>query len=148
MLRGRHEAGIMPFAPEAMTSRWPAMLAYVGTVLVFLVGAAYPWVADWLRPGPVRPTLDTVLRSAGWAAGPTAALLLCIRWAGTHRLATWTALLGTLLILVLGLALYAAALRPDARPSAPLVAFSFVPLRQLAGAAVVGWAVWLARHTR
>ena len=88
------------------------------------------------------------MRSAGWAAGPTAALVFCIRWAGDHRLAAWAALVGTLLVLALGVALYAAALRPDARPSAPLVAFSFVPLRQLAAAAVVGWAVWLAHRTR
>lgn len=131
-----------------MTDRWPTALAYVVTALVFLVGAAYPLAADWLRPGPVPPTLDAVMRSAGWVAGPAAALLLCIRSAGSHRLATWTALLGTLLVLVMGVALYATALRPDARPSAPLVAFSFVPLRQLAAAVVVGWAVWLARRTR
>lgn len=123
-------------------------LAYAGIALVFLVGAAYPLAADLLRPGPIRPAWATVVRSAGWAAGPAAALVLCVRWAGAHRLATWTALVGTLLVLALGVALYAAALRPDARPSAPLVAFSFVPLRQLAASAVVGWAVWLARRTR
>jgi hypothetical protein len=57
-------------------------------------------------------------------------------------------LVGTLFTLGLGVALYAAALRPDARPAAPAVALTFVPLRQLAAAAVVGWAVWVARRAR
>ncbi len=131
-----------------MSTRALTLATSVGIALVLLAGAGYPVAAEHLRPGPVPLTLESVLRSAGWASGPTAALVLCLRLAGGHRLATWTALLGTLLVLALGAALYAAALRPDARPSAPLVALSFVPLRQLAAAAVAGWAVWLARRTR
>ena len=128
--------------------RWIAALAYLAVALVLAVGAAYPIVADALRPGPIDGAWGTVLRSAGWAAGPAAALLLCVRWAAGRHLATWAALVGSILVLALGVALYAAALRPDARPSAPLVAFTFVPLRQLAASAFVGWAVWLARRTR
>ncbi len=133
---------------EPQVARRPRVLAYVVAGLVVVVGGAFPVLADALRPGTVALTVDLVVRSAGWAAGPAAALLLCVRWAGTHRLATWTALLGTLLVLTLGVALYLAALRPDARPAAPVVALSFVPLRQLAAVAVVGWTVWLARRTR
>lgn len=131
-----------------MSTRVLVGLAYAGAALVFLIGAGYPVAADVLRPGPISSDWDTIFRSAGWAAGPTAALLFCVRWADGRRLATWTALVGTLLVLALGVALYAAALRPDARPSAPLVALTFVPLRQLVACAVVGWAVWLARRTR
>lgn len=122
--------------------------AYVAAALVFLAGAAFPVVAEALRPGPLTSSWETVVRSAGWAAGPAAALLLATRWARGHPLAAWAAAVGTLLTLGLGLALYAAALRPDARTFAPAVALTFVPLRQLAAAAVVGWAVWLARRTR
>lgn len=122
--------------------------AYAAVALVFVAGAAFPAAADALRPGLVSASWETVARSAGWAAGPAAALLLAVRWARGHPLAAWAALVGTILTLGLGLALYAAALRPDARPSAPAVALTFVPLRQLAAAAVVGWAVWIARRTR
>ena len=45
-------------------------------------------------------------------------------------------------------ALADAALGPEARPSAPVLAAAFVPLRQLAAVAVTAWAVWVARKTR
>ena len=133
---------------DAISPRALARLTYVGVALVLAVGTTYPIVAEWIGPFGIEQRMNRVLRSAGWAAGPAAALLLCVRWAGHRRLAAWAALVGTLLVLALGVALYAAALRPDARPSAPLVALTFVPLRQLAAAAVVAWAVWLARRTR
>lgn len=122
--------------------------AYVAVALVLVAGAAFPFWADAVRPGPVAGNWPTALRSAGWAAGPTGALLWVVRWAGSRPVALGAALVGSLLVLGLGLALYAAALRPDARPFAPAVALTFVPLRQLAAAAFVGWAVWLARRAR
>lgn len=122
--------------------------AYAVVALVVLTGAAFPVAAEALRPGPLVASWQTVVRSAGWAAGPAAVLLLVARWARGHPLAAWAAVVGTLLTLALGLALYAAALRPDARVFAPAVALTFVPLRQLVAAVVVGWGVWLARRTR
>lgn len=122
--------------------------AYAGAALVLVAGAAFPLWADAVRPGPVPGDWATVLRSAGWAAGPAAALVWTVRWAEDRPVAVGAALVGALLVLALGVALYAAALRPDARPSAPAVALTYVPLRQLAAAAFVGWAVWLARRAR
>ena len=132
-----------------MTDRTTPLVvaAYLAAAAVLACGAAYPLVAEALGPGPVAGTLPTVLRSAGWAAGPAAALVLATRWAGRRPLATWAALVGGLLVLALGLALYASALQSP-RPFAPAVALRFVPLRQLAAAAFVVWAVWLARRTR
>lgn len=124
-----------------------AAAAYVTAVAVLACGTVYPFVAETLRPGPVSGTLAVALRSAGWAAGPTAALVVATRWAGRRPLAVWAALVGGLLVLALGVALYASALDAP-RPYAPAVALRFVPLRQLAAAAFVVWAVWLARRTR
>ena len=129
-----------------LDGRSAAALIAVG--LVVAVGASYPLVAERVRPGAIAHDVSVILRSAGWASGPAAALTLCVRVASGHRLAEWAALVGTLLVLALGVALYAAALGPDASRSAPRVALTFVPLRQLAAAAVVGWAVWLARRSR
>ena len=133
-----------------MTAPTPRLTAaaYVGAALVLAVGAAFPLAAEALRPGPVAASWAAVARSAGWAAGPAAALVWAVRWGSGRPLAAWAALVGTLFTLGLGVALYAASLRPDARPFAPAVALTFVPLRQLAAAAVVGWAVWLARRAR
>ncbi|WP_179299650.1 hypothetical protein [Rubrivirga marina] len=90
-----------------------------------------------------------MLDGATYAALPALGLAwVTIRLAGSHRLASWAALLGALLTLGLGVALYAVALRPDARPSAPTLAIAFVPFRQLAAVAVTAWVVWTARRTR
>ena len=123
------------------------VLAYLAAGAVLACGAAYPVVAEAVRPGPVVGDLPTVLRSAGWAAGPAAALVLATRWAGRRPLAVWAALVGGALVLALGLALYASALDAP-RPFAPAVALRLVPLRQLAAAAFAVWAVWIARRAR
>ncbi len=115
-------------------------------VLVLAAGAAFPAVAAH-RVG-ASPSWAAVGDGALYAALPAAGLLWTVRLARDHRLASWAALVGAVLTLGLGVALYAAALRPDARPSAPTLALAFVPLRQLAAVAVVVWAVWLARRTR
>ncbi|MDT0630998.1 hypothetical protein RQM47_00040 [Rubrivirga sp. S365] len=132
-----------------MTGRTAPLVAaaYAVAAAVLACGVAYPFAAEALRPGPVAATLPTVLRSAGWAAGPAAALLLAARWAGRRPLAAWAALVGGLLVLALGFALYASALQSP-RAFAPAVALRFVPLRQLAAAAFVVWAVWIARRVR
>ena len=136
-------------AGRGVTDRPPplAAAAYLAAAAVFACGAAYPFAADALRPGVVAGTWPSVLRSAGWAAGPAAALVFATRWAGRRPLAAWAALVGGLLVLALGVALYASALDAP-RPFAPVVALRLVPLRQLAAAAFVVWAVWLARRTR
>ncbi|MEM6287890.1 MAG: hypothetical protein AAF845_12095 [Bacteroidota bacterium] len=129
-------------------ARWAVGAAYAGAALVFAAGGLFPLVAEAVRPGMLAATASTVMRGLGWAAGPAAVLVWSTRRVEGHALAAFAALVGTLLVLALGLALYAAALRPEARLSAPLLALTFVPLRQLVAAAFVGWAVWLARRTR
>ncbi len=121
--------------------------ALATAALVLAVGAAFPAVAA-SRAG-ASPTLTGILDGATYAAMPALGLAwVTLRLARDHRLASWAALLGALLTLGLGVALYAAALRPDARPSAPVLALAFVPFRQLAAVAVTAWVVWTARKTR
>ena len=114
--------------------------------LVLVVGAAFPAVAA----ARVGAAIDGGMGADGAmaAALPALGLLWTLRLARDHRLATWAALLGALLTLGLGLALYVAALRSGARPTAPVLAVVFVPVRQLAAVAVVAWVVWTARKTR
>ena len=122
--------------------------AYAGVFCVLAAGGLFPVVAEAVRPGPLTADGATVLRGLGWAAAPAALLVWTLRWVEERPLAAGAALVGTLLVLALGVALYASALRPEARPMAPALALTFVPVRQLAAAAFVGWAVWLARRTR
>lgn len=130
-----------------MTASGLRIGALVTAGLVLAVGAAFPAVAA-TRLG-ASPTLAGVLDGATYAALPALGLAwITLRLARGHRLASWAAFLGALLTLGLGLALYAAALRPDARPSAPVLALAFVPFRQLAAVAVTAWVVWTAGKTR
>jgi hypothetical protein len=114
--------------------------------LVVVVGAAFPAVAAGQVGADVAWT--TVRESALRSLLPALGLLATVRLAGTNRLASWASLVGALLTLALGTALYAAALGPDARPSARLLAVGVVPFRQVAAVAVVAWAVWIARRAR
>ncbi|WP_420454552.1 hypothetical protein [Rubrivirga sp.] len=123
--------------------RWGATAT---AALVLIVGAAFPAVVAE-RAGAGVPW-ETVADGALYAALPAVGLVWTVRLARDHRLASWAALVGAVLTLGLGVALYAAALRPDARPSAPVLALAFVPLRQAVAVAFVAWAVWLARRTR
>ena len=120
--------------------------AFATAALVGVAGAAFPVVAGRVTGRPVG--LEAVLDGAVPALAPALGLVLVTRWARDHRLASWTALVGAVLTLALGVALYAASLREGARPSAPVLALSFVPLRQLAAVAVAAWAVWIARRAR
>lgn len=104
-------------------------------------------LAAWF---PAAGGTGTVAESLARALVPYGLLGLVVVWARSGRTATWTAFVGTLLTLVLGAALYARALGPEAHPGAPALALSFVPLRQTAAAAVTATLVSLARraHTR
>lgn len=128
--------------------RWAVAGAYLGAALVLAGGGLFPVLADTLRPGALAPDSAAILRGLGWSAGPAAVLVWSTGRVGGRPLAASAALVGTLLVLALGAGLYAAALRPEARPSAPALALTFVPVRQLVAAAFVGWAVWLARRAR
>ena len=129
-----------------MTAARLRLGAYGTAVLVLIAGAAFPAVAAE-RAG-ASPSWAGVLDGATYAALPALALASVARLARDHRLAAWAALLGGLLTFGLGVALYAAALRPGARPSAPVLALAFVPFRQLAAVAVTAWVVWTARKTQ
>ncbi len=117
--------------------------AFAVAALVAVVGTIFPFVArgEGASPGMLA---DAALPSLAPALG----LVVATRFARDHRLATWAALVGAVLTLMLGLALYAAALRPEARAGAPVLATALVPLRQLVAVAFVAWAVWIARKTR
>lgn len=129
-----------------MTAR-SLRLAAVGVAgLVLAAGAAFPAVAASRVGASVEWTL--VRDGALAAALPALGLVWTVRLARDHRLASWAALVGAVLTLALGVALYASALRSGARPTAPVLAVAFVPYRQLAAVAVVAWAVWTARKTR
>ena len=127
-----------------MTARALRRSAFAVAGLVWTIGAAFPAVAA--RGGPVGE--GAFLDAALAALALTLEIVVVARFARGHRLAAWAALVGAGLTLALGVALYAAALRPDARPSAPVLAVAFVPLRQLAAVAVAAWAVWVARKTQ
>ncbi|WP_424521310.1 hypothetical protein [Rubrivirga sp.] len=115
-----------------------AAFAVAGLVLV--VGAAFPAVAA-TRVG-LSPSWALVLEGGLAASAPALGLVVVARQARS-RLSSWAAVVGSLLTLGLGLALYIAALR--ARPGAAVLAVSFVPLRQLVAVAFCGWAVWITR---
>ena len=122
--------------------RWAA---FAVAALVAVVGAAYPLAVARSLGGAA--SLESVGRGALTSAAPALALVVVARWARGHRLAAWTAVVGALLTLALGVALYAAALASES-PYAPAVAVRLVPLRQLAACAFAAWAVWLVRRTR
>ena len=127
-----------------MTARALRRSAFAVAALVWAVGAAFPAVAA--RGGAAG---EGALADAALAAlAPALGVVAVARFARGHRFAAWAALVGAGLTLALGVALYAAALGPEARPSAPVLAAAFVPLRQLAAVAVTAWAVWVARKTR
>lgn len=129
-----------------MTVQTLRLSALVTAGGVLVAGAAFPAVAA-LRVG-AEPSAGVVLDAAGQALLPSLALAAVVYLAGAHRLAAWSALLGGLLTLGLGVALYASALGPDARAVAPRLAVEVVPLRQLAAVAVTAWVVWIARRSR
>lgn len=129
-----------------MTARTLRLGAVVVAGLVLAVGAAFPAVAA-ARIG-ASVSWGAVADGALAAVLPALGLLWTVYLARDHRLASWAALLGALLTLGLGIALYAAALRPGVQPVAPVLAVAFVPFRQLAAVAVVAWVVWTARKTR
>ena len=128
-----------------MTARRLRWAAFAVAGLVAAVGAAFPLAAASTRGGSA--TWGAVGDAALAAAAPALGLVVVARLARGHRLAAWAALVGAGLTLALGPALYAAALGPEARPHAPVLATAFVPLRQLAAVAVAAWVVWVARRT-
>ena len=118
--------------------------AFGVAALVAVAGAGFSMMTRSDAPFSLGDGLDAVLPSLAPALG----LVVAARFARGHRLATWAALVGSLLTLALGVALYAAALQPDARPGAPTIATALVPLRQLVAVLFVAWAVWIVRKTR
>ena len=112
--------------------------------LVVGVGAAFPLLVGH-RLG-LDVTLAVVGRGAVMSLAPALAVVLVVRLARENPSAARTAVVGAVLVLILGVALYAVAL---ASPSlrAPYVAVRLVPLRQLAACAVAAWAVWLVRRS-
>ena len=88
-----------------------------------------------------------VAESGLLAVLPGAGLAATVGMARGRRLASWAALWGGVLVFALGVGLYGAALESP-RPLAVPFALGLVPMRQLAGVAVVGWAVWLTRRVR
>ena len=120
-------------------------VAFAVAALVVAVGAAYPVAVGRALGGTA--SLEAVGRGALASVAPGLALVVVARWARGHRLAAWTAVVGALLTLALGVALYAAALASES-PYAPAVAVRLVPLRQLAACAFAAWAVWIARRSR
>ena len=130
---------------EDEPARAPRRLAFAAAALVVAVGAAYPLAVARALGGAA--SLEAVGRGAWASAPPGLALVVVARLARGHRRAAWTAVVGGLLTLALGVALYAAALSSPLS-YAPAVAVRLVPLRQLAACAFAGWAVWLARRAR
>lgn len=120
--------------------------AFASAALVAAAGGVYAALAARALGAPV--TWGAVADGVVPALAPALALVVVTRYARGHRLASWAALVGGMLTLALGVALYAAALRPDARPGAPVLALSFVPLRQLVAVAFAFWAASLAKRTR
>ena len=113
--------------------------------LVVATGAAYPLLVG--RALGLTVSVPALAQGALMSLAPGLAVVLAGRLARDHRPALWTALGGALLVLALGVALYAVAVQsPSGR--APYVAVRLVPLRQLAAAAFVAWAVWLVRRSR
>lgn len=120
----------------------PRQVVWGLAALVVLVGAGYPLALG--RVVGVEVGAWTVAQSAALSLSPALAVVLVGRLARAHRAAAWTAAAGAVLVLGLGLALYAAAL--DAVSPRALAAMRVVPLRQLAAAAVAAWAVWWVRR--
>ena len=118
-----------------LTTRSLQLATVAAAVAVVAGGAGFALVAG-------LPLADGAVPSLAPALG----LVVVVGMARGRRAALWSALVGAALVVGLGAALYAAALRPEARASAPDLAASFVPLRQLAAVAVVAWAVWLTRR--
>ena len=118
----------------------PRAIAFGVAALVLAVGAAFPAVAAH-RVG-LAPSWDGVLEGGVAALAPALGLVVVARQARSG-VSSWAAVVGSLLTLGLGVALYAAAL--GARPGAAALAVSFVPLRQLVAVAFCGWAVWITR---
>lgn len=112
--------------------------------LVVGVGAAFPLVVGQ-RLG-LDVSLAVVVQGAAMSLAPALAVVLVGRLARENTSAARTASVGAVLVLALGVALYAVAL---ASPSirAPYVAVRLVPVRQLAACAVAAWAVWLVRRS-
>lgn len=114
--------------------------AFVIAALVIASGAAYPLVAA--HQLGLSVAWPGVLEVAVPALAPALGLVVVARQARS-RVSSWAALVGSLLTLALGVALYAAALEGRPRTAAAVVAF--VSVRQLVAAAFSGWAVWITR---
>ncbi len=123
-----------------MTSAGLRAIAFSCAALVLVVGASFPAVAA--RSLGLVPSWASVLEGGVAALAPALGLVVVTRQARS-RLSSWTAVVGSLLTLALGVALYAVAL--EARPGAAMLAVAFVPLRQLVAVAFCGWAVWITR---
>ncbi|GAB5536175.1 MAG: hypothetical protein Rubg2KO_24240 [Rubricoccaceae bacterium] len=130
-----------------MTEPSPARGVQAATALLLVLGliasAMYPHVASPKTPIPFPP--DAVWSSVERAILPYGLLALAAWGSGGRRLATSAALIGSLLTVGLGLALYAVALGADS-PTAPVRALRIVPLRQLAFAAITAYLVYIARR--
>ena len=120
--------------------------AFGTAALVFVTGAVFPLAAAH-RVG-IDPSWRAVVDGALPALAPALAIIVLTRYARGHTLASWAALVGGLLTWALGIALYAAALRPESRPGAAVLAVTFVPLRQLVAVAFAAWAASLVKRTR
>lgn len=122
-----------------MTADALRTVAYGCAALVVASGAAFPAVA-----AGGQPSAGAVADGALVALAPALGLVVVTRQARGRRLSSWAALVGSLLTLALGLALYAAALQ-GTRLGAADLAVSFVSIRQLVAVAVTAWAVWVTR---
>ncbi|MEO0557572.1 MAG: hypothetical protein AAF170_05240 [Bacteroidota bacterium] len=128
---------------EASSARGLQALTALVLVLGLVASATYPHIASSRTMIPFPP--DAVWSSLRGAILPYGLLALAAFGAGGRRLATSAALIGSLLTVGLGLALYTVALGADS-PTAPLRALRIVPIRQLAFAAITAYLVYIARR--
>lgn len=130
-----------------MTDSPPARSLQAATAVLLLLGLAagamYPQVASSRTMIPFPS--DAMWISLRGAILPFGLLALAAWGSGGRRLAIYAALVGALLTVGLGLALYAVALGADS-PTAPIRALRIVPIRQLAFAGITAYFVYIARR--
>ena len=122
-----------------MTNASLRRMAYATVTLLAVQGAVFSTIATW-GVAPASSAI-AVLRTVA----PALVVIAVVRMARDSRGALWAALIGCVLTLALGAALYAAALQ-GTRPRAESLAISLVPLRQLVAVACTAWAVWITRQ--